>query len=118
MSGLYVIYRRVKEFVVWKVMPVLPLEQDEIEKLKKFCPCMERSFKSISKSNRKQGVYYIDDDGEAVTSLVGVKNVFLLIREKEGMEMCYRKLSGGQNEFLQNPFPAICIRFVYRNTKV
>ncbi|NLI71312.1 MAG: DUF3109 family protein [Bacteroidales bacterium] len=66
-----------------------PLEQDEIEKLKKVLPHV---WKDLSKASRKviekQGVYYIDDDGEAVTSLVGHKECVFAYKGKEGVWKC------------------------------
>lgn len=66
-----------------------PLEQDEIEKLKKVLPHV---WKDLSKASRKviekQGVYYIDDDGEAVTSLVGRKECVFAYKGKDGVWKC------------------------------
>ena len=63
-----------KEFAVWKAMQVHPWK-DEIETLEKrfevWAICQR-----LSKGNQKQA-YYIDDDGEPVTSIVVIKNVFL-----------------------------------------
>lgn len=66
-----------------------PLEKDEIEKLKEVLPQVWDDLpKSSQKVIEKQGVYYIDDDGEPVTSIVGRKECVFAYKEKSGIWKC------------------------------
>ena len=66
-----------------------PLEKDEIEKLKEVLPQVWDDLpKSSQKVIDKQGVYYIDDDGEPVTSIVGRKECVFAYKEKSGIWKC------------------------------
>lgn len=66
-----------------------PLEQDEIEKLEKVLPEVWNDLpKSSQKVIKKQGVSYIDDDGEPVTSIVDDKECVFAYREKSGIWKC------------------------------
>lgn len=67
-----------------------PLEKDEIEKLKEVLPHVWDDLpKTSQKVIKKQGVYYIDDDGEPVTSIVGKKEcVFAYKEENTGIWKC------------------------------
>ncbi len=66
-----------------------PLEQNEIEKLEKVLPEVWNDLpKSSQKVIKKQGVSYIDDDGEPVTSIVDDKECVFAYREKSGIWKC------------------------------
>lgn len=66
-----------------------PLEQDEILKLKEVLPYVWDDLpKASQKVIKKQGVYYIDDDGEPVTSIVGQKECVFAYKENTGIWKC------------------------------
>lgn len=66
-----------------------PLEKDEIGKLKEALPHIWNYLpKTSQKVIEKQGVYYIDDDGESVTSIVGRKECVFAFKEKNGIWKC------------------------------
>lgn len=66
-----------------------PLEQDEIEKLNEVLPHVWDDLpKSSQKVIKKQGVFYIDDDNEPVTSIVNGKECVFAYKEKTGIWKC------------------------------
>ena len=66
-----------------------PLEKDEIGKLEEVLPHVWEDLpKSSQKVIEKQGVYYIDDDGEPVTSIVGRKECVFAFKEMNGIWKC------------------------------
>ncbi len=66
-----------------------PLEEDEIEKLEEIVPIVWDDLLETSKEMIiKQGVYYIDDDNEPVTSIVSGKECVFAYKEKNGIWKC------------------------------
>ncbi|HHT23548.1 MAG TPA: DUF3109 family protein [Bacteroidales bacterium] len=66
-----------------------PLEKAEIETLEKILPEVWDDLpKASQKVIKKQGVYYIDDDGEPVTSIVGNQECVFAYQEKTGIWKC------------------------------
>ena len=95
-----------------------PLEEHEVKIIEDLLPLIwddlsEKSREVIS----KQGVSYIDDDGEPVTSIVnGAECVFTYFDEKEPASVLLRKLIAKVKPVFINQYPAICIRFGFRNS--
>ena len=66
-----------------------PLESEEIEKLNEILPHVWDDLPEPSqKVIRKQGVFYIDDDNEPVTSIVKGKECVFAYQEKSGIWKC------------------------------
>lgn len=66
-----------------------PLEPEEIEKLNEILPHVWDDLPEPSqKVIRKQGVFYIDDDNEPVTSIVKGKECVFAYQEKSGIWKC------------------------------
>lgn len=66
-----------------------PLEKEEIETLEKILPEVWDDLpKASQKVIKKKGVYYIDDDGEPVTSIVGNEECVFAYKEDTGIWKC------------------------------
>lgn len=66
-----------------------PLEEDEVQIIEKLLPVIWNDLNEASKEViRKQGVSYIDDDGEPVTSLVNGAECVFTYTDKDGTCKC------------------------------
>ncbi|VBB45322.1 conserved hypothetical protein [uncultured Paludibacter sp.] len=66
-----------------------PLEDDEIEIIENLLPIVWDDLSEISQQLiKKQGVYYIDDDGEPVTSIVNGRECVFTYTDENGICKC------------------------------
>lgn len=66
-----------------------PLEDDEIKKIEEILPVIWDDLSEKSKAIiKKQGVYYIDEDNEPVTSIVDGKECVFTYFDKQGICKC------------------------------
>ncbi len=66
-----------------------PLEEDEIKKIEEILPVIWADLsKKSQKIIKKQGISYIDEDGEPVTSIVDGKECVFTYFDKEGICKC------------------------------
>ncbi|MGC3979443.1 MAG: DUF3109 family protein [Paludibacteraceae bacterium] len=66
-----------------------PLEDDEIEVLENLLPLIWDDLSDVSKQLiKKQGVYYIDEDGEPVTSIVNGRECVFTFIDENGVCKC------------------------------
>lgn len=66
-----------------------PLEEDEVKTIEELLPTIWDDLTETSKEViRKQGVSYIDDDGEPVTSIVNGAECVFTYTDKDGMCKC------------------------------
>ncbi len=66
-----------------------PLEEDEIKKIEEILPVIWDDLSDKSKAIiKKQGVYYIDEDNEPVTSIVNGKECVFTYFDEQGICKC------------------------------
>ncbi|NLO71233.1 MAG: DUF3109 family protein [Porphyromonadaceae bacterium] len=66
-----------------------PLEGDEVQRLEEIVPVVWDDLpKTSQKVIKKKGVFYVDDDGEPVTSIVDGKECVFAYQEKSGIWKC------------------------------
>lgn len=66
-----------------------PLEQNELTKLKEILPYVWNDLSNAAKEViQKQGVFYIDDDNEPVTSIVDGRECVFTVKDKQGIYKC------------------------------
>ena len=66
-----------------------PLEQEEIEKIQEILPLIWDDLTAVSKEViRNQGIYYIDEDNEPVTSIVNGRECVFTYTDESGVCKC------------------------------
>ena len=67
-----------------------PLEDDEIQIIENLLPVIWDDLSEVSRQLiKKQGVYYIDDDGEPVTSIVNGRECVFTYTDENGITNYY-----------------------------
>ena len=85
-----------------------PLEQDEIEKIQAILPLIWDDLTEVSKEViRKQGIFYIDEDNEPVTSIVNGRECVFTYTDESGVCKCAieKAFRAGKTDF---PKPVSC----------
>lgn len=85
-----------------------PLEQDEIEKIQEILPLIWDDLTEVSKEViRKQGIFYIDEDNEPVTSIVNGRECVFTYTDESGVCKCAieKAFRAGKTDF---PKPVSC----------
>ncbi len=66
-----------------------PIEMDEVAAIQEILPVIWDDIPETSKAViRKQGIYYIDEDGDMVTSIVNNRECVLAYQDKYGTWLC------------------------------
>jgi len=89
-----------------------PLEPEEVKIIEDLLPLIWDDLSEVSREViNKQGVSYIDDDGEPVTSIVnGAECVLHLPMRMEFANVLLKKHSARGKQISINQFPVICTR--------